>query len=381
MKETSTRKYRITVLLAILLCLLAACGDSATASNTKSATNSSTGSKQSPATTVVTSTPQVQAGARPCPATVSDPSHWDPIVITQNGVNTVSSVTCGNLTGSDTIQALVTVQYQGTGQVTDIYVFDAITSPVPTKLFLLQGLYRGSAKISAYGTILTTEVDQGSSVNQGKSNATYQADLFREFQWSSATGTFIPVSFPGIFPDLTRYQAENDQQQVDGGSDAWKLDAPSVASKLAGQLLNWTSIASSTSTSGGSKQDATATVTVKNTQGGTIQVTLGRLENNTKSGIWEATGVTASGITINTPQNRDLLRSPFSITGTSGENGRVTVLDHLYNNVTQGTASVTSANFSTNVSYNVSFKTGAQEGLLIVDTGTGAAILKELLGV
>ena len=390
MKLFLARKY--IVLFCVLLAVLSACGG-ATSSNAKpkasAGTSGNTNSGGGNATIATTPTPRVQAGPRPCPALVSQPSYWDPIVITQSGVNAVTSVVCGNLTGSNTIQAVVTSQYEGTGQVADIYVFDNITSPGPTRLFFLQGLYKGSAKISTYGTLLTTEVDQGSSANQNSSNTNFQQDLFREFAWSDGAATFVPVSFPGIFPDMTRYQAESDQQQMSQGNNAWKLNASDVASKLATQLLNWTNIASSTITSGGGQHDNNAVVTVKNSNGGSIQVALGRLEGNTNTGIWEATAVTTTNLSVTTPQNRDILHSPFTITGmgnaTGGKIGTITVLDHLYNNVTKGTVNATGASasgntsFSTSVSYSVSFKTGMQEGLVILDTVAGAVILKELL--
>lgn len=387
------QKYTVVVLLCMLVYVLSACSGLASGSGVKPTASSGTGGAAGGGenmTTAATPTAQVQPGVRPCPAVVSEPSYWDPIVITQSGVNAVTSVSCGSLTGGRALQALVTVVYEGTGQVADIYVFGNITSPNPTKLFFLQGLYKGSAKISAYGTVLTAEVDQGSSVNQqNQSNGNYQQDLFREFQWSEGAGTFVPVSFPGIFPDLTRYQAENDQLRVNQGKDSWKLDAAAVATRLANQLLSWTSGASANITSGGGKHDRNASVAVKNTSGEAIQVTLGRLEGNTNTGIWEATSVTTSNLSISTPQNRDVLYSPFSVTGTGnavgGKVGTIKVLDHLYTDVTKGTANAmgTSASgttsFSANVSYTTSFKTGAQDGLVILDTGTGAVILKELL--
>ena len=390
MKLSFAQTYKVAFLFGILLVVLSACGGTSS-NNAKSKTSAGTSGNASSGggNAAIATTPQVQAGPRPCPALVSDPSYWNPIVITQRGVNAVTSVVCGNLTGSNTIQAVVTSQFEGTGQVADIYVFDNITSPSPARLFFLQGLYKGSAKISTYGTLMTAEADQGSSVNQNAANGNYQQDLFREFAWSDGAGTFVPVSFPGIFPDLTRYQAESDQQQIGQASNAWKLNAADVASKLASQLLNWTNIASSTITSGGGQHDSNAVVTVKNTSGGSIQVTLGRLEGNTNTGIWEATAVTTPNLTITTPQNRDLLHSPFTIIGTGnaagGKVGTITVLDHLYNNITKGTVNATGASasgntsFSTSVSYSVSFKTGTQEGLVILDTGSGAIILKELL--
>ncbi len=133
------------------------------------------------------------------------------------------------------------VRYHGTGQILDVYVYSDITSPNPSQLFKLQNLYKGNAKISAYNTIITSEVDQNSSINAGKANADLTQDLFREFKWSDGAKTFVPVSFPGMYPDLTRYQAENDQAQVNQGKDPWKLNASQVANHMAADpdLLNW----------------------------------------------------------------------------------------------------------------------------------------------
>ena len=175
--------------------------------------------------------------------------------------------------------------------------YNDITSPSPSQLFKLQSLYNGDAKISAYNTVLTAEVDQYSSINAGKSDAEMTRDLFREFQWSDGAGTLVPVSFPGIFPDLTRYQAEDDQAQVNQGQDAWKLNAAEVARQLATDthLLNWPGDAQAVVVSGGGSNDSDAIVTVKNPAppGNTINVSLERLERNTNKGIWEVVAVTA----------------------------------------------------------------------------------------
>src|SRR5712692_3545401 len=191
-----------TTLLLLLALMLAACSGNSTNGNsgtTPTAHGTTTGGGTTP-----TTTPGIGLGSQPCPAAVKTPAHWDAIIPTQNGVTKVETVTCGNLIGNPTLQALVTVRYQGTGSVLDVYVYIDITNSSPSQLFKLQNLYKGDAKISIYKTILTDQVDQNSSINVGKDNANYTLDLFHEFKWSDGAGTLVPVSFPGMYPDLTR---------------------------------------------------------------------------------------------------------------------------------------------------------------------------------
>jgi hypothetical protein len=306
---------------------------------------------------------------------------------------------CGNLIGNTTLQALVTVRYQGTGQLLDVYVYSDITSPNPTQLFKLQSLYKGDAKISVYNTVLTTEVGQHSSINTGKIDAEMTRDLFREFQWSDGAGTLVPVSFPGIFPDLTRYQAENDQARVNQGQDVWKLNAAEVARHMATDthLLNWPGGTQAVVVSGGGPNDTNAIVTVKNPTpvGNMIKVTLERLEKNTNKGIWEIVAVTAGNLSITMPRSRDILTSPLNVAGTGnafeGVIGTIDVLDHLYTPIghaqVKGAVGNGNTTFSTVVSYNSTFKGGKQDGVLVLyaannaGSSIGAAVMiKELLG-
>ena len=155
------------------------------------------------------------------------------------------------------------------------------TSPplTQTKYSPLGNLYKGETKISNYNTVLTAEVDRTSHMNQGKPEAELILDLYREFKWSDTARTFVPVAFPGIFPDMTRYQAESDQQAVDQGNAPWKLDPRIVAINFATTLLRWPSNSSTTIVSGGGQNDANAVISVKNSSkpGGTINLTMDRL--------------------------------------------------------------------------------------------------------
>jgi hypothetical protein len=378
-------------LLLFIVLSITACSNNGGNTNTPK----STAIAGSTPTTAASSTPQVRLGTQACPAAVKDPSYWDPIVGTQSGVSKVARVTCANLIGQPSLQALILVGYDGTGRVVDAYVYNNITKPSPTQLFKLQGLYKGDALISNYNTIITAEVDQASSLNKGQPNASLTPDLFREFKWSDGAGTLVPVAFPGIYPDLTRYQAETLQQQVNQGQQPWRLSATQTSQSLAANLLKWSASSPATMVSGGGLHDPNAVVSVKSTSAGgsTITVTLSRLEGNTNGGIWEATSVTSPGMTITSPQDRDRLTSPTTVTGKGsafeGIIGKVVILDHLYTDIGHTNATGPTGNnaaFTASVTYTSTFKTGSQEGLVALfsysaanSAISGAVIVKEML--
>ena len=395
----SKRLVLFSILLFTVTLVLSACSLGGSSGANATPTTGKTTSGGSGGNTTPTTAPGIGLGARPCPDAVKDPAHWDPIIPTQSNTSKVEAVSCGNLIGNTSLQALVTVRSTGSGGLLDVYVFNNITGPNPEQLFKLLSLGEGDAKISLYNTVLTAEVDANSSINKGKADAQLTPDLFREFKWSDGAGTFVPVSFPGIFPDLTRFQAEKDQAQVNRGQDAWKLDAAMVASHMASDphLLNWPTTAPTTVVSGGGPHDSDAVVTVKNpgAGGGTIKVSLQRLEGNTNGGIWEVITVEATGMSITAPQSRNLLTTPVTVKGTGnafeGKIGQVVVLDHLYTDIGHAGATGATGNgntsFSASVPYTSTFKGGAEEGLVVLyatnnaggPNAAAAVIVKELL--
>ncbi len=242
---------------------------------------------------------------------------------------------------------------------------------------------------------MTAEVDQNSSINKGKGDNHVTVDLFREFKWTTnaASGSFEQVAFPGIFPDLTRYQAETDQQMVENGQDQWKNDAVKTAQAMAAKLLNWTANASSNVLSGGGSGDIDATIRLVSPYPGgrAIKVTLSRLEG-VDGNIWEVIGVTSGDLTVISPMSLETLVSPITMGGTGsafeGVVGQAFVFDHLYtaigqNKVTAGGMGQTT--YTSSVTYNASFQ-GVQEGLIAIyaysqtDNSVASAVIqKELL--
>ena len=383
------------LVLLFLIPTLVACGNASGTGSTggtptpkNTATNGGTGS----GTTTVT--PGIRLGVQPCPGATKNLAYWNPFILRQSGFYHVESVSCANLVGTVALQALVTVRHSNDGKTLDVYVFNNITRATPTRVFQLMGLVQGKAKISGYNTVLTASADQLSTLNAGKPVSAMTADLFREFKWSDKAGTLVQIAFPGIFPDLTRYQAENDQAQVNQGHQPWKLSATMVANALAASLLNWPPNSSTTLLSGGGAHDVNAVVRVTNSAPGgqNITVTLSRLEGNTNGGIWEAIAVATNGMSLTGPAPLAVLSSPAVVKGTGnafeGQIGQVKVLDHLYHSLGQAPAMGVVGNgatsFSTNLHYQSTFPAGIQEGVLVLSTyspknGVLTAVMEKVL--
>ena len=329
--------------------------------------------------TTPTPSPGVTQGPQNGPASVNTVAYWDTILGTKGTNGKVESVSFANVMGNSTLQALVTVRHSDANNTLDVYVFDKITIKNPVQIFKMDGSMKGEAKISYYNSIMTAEVDPNSTLNAGKSVSQMTPDLYREFAWSN--GSMTQVAFPGIFPDLTRYQAEADQAQVNAGHDTWKNDAAQVAKALAIESFKWTRAVTTKVLSGGGPNDVYATVQVQEplVTGGpklspTAYVTLSRLEGNTHN-MWVAIAVKDEANTLTNITARSLVASPVILKGQGsafeGTIGQAYILDHLYNPIGQGLVTGTpamanNASYSIAVSYVSSFKTGAQEGVVQV---------------
>ncbi len=319
-------------------------------------------------------TPGIQLGEQPCPALLKNPAHWTTVVGLHIGQTL--EVICGNLAGIPALQAVVAVRHPGDARVLDITIYNNIFSSTPVQLFALHGLLHGDVKISGYNTLLTAQSDPHSSLNKSLSPPQYEQDLFREFKWSDRAGTLVQVAFSGIFPDLTRYQAELEQSLVNQGKgyQQWRLDVVQSAQIFASTFLNWSPHVPVTVLSGGGLHDYKALVQVRNTAhgGGIVRISFTRLEGNNNGGLWEATSIEADGVSITSPKSGQQTTSPLMVVGTSkaltGKLTKITVLDHNHADIALGTVIKAGTNktmtFSSSIPYASSFLDGAQEGIL-----------------
>jgi hypothetical protein len=288
----------------------------------------------------------------------------------------VEGILCGYLMGASTLQAVVKVRYGGTDGLLDIAVYTNITGTSPSRIIGLKGLPHGDVGISNYNTLLTSEIDPMPSQNAAASATPAQQDLYREFKWSDGAGTLVQVAFPGLYPDLTRYQAEYEQGEVNTGQgfQQWRLSAVTTAQNFAEYVLGWDPNAPTTVLSGGGTHDAKAEILVKNPSAGsaTIKVSLSRLELNTNGGIWEVTDVATDGMALTSPQSAQQLTSPIQVRGVdpafAGKPNTIMVFDHDRSEIGQAAIPQASGTgkptIAMSISYSSSFQGETQDGII-----------------
>lgn len=333
----------------------------------------------------------IQLGQQPCPASVQSADHWNAIVAA-GPTKMVESVICGYLMGIPSLQAVIKIGDKNTKFLIDVDVYTSIISAQPARIFALTGLLQGDVNISNYNTLLTAQIDPNSSENKGHPASQQLVDLYREFKWSDKAGTLVPVAFPGLFPDTSRYQAEFEQYEVNNGQgyQQWRLSAATTAQNFAEFVLKWGPNTPATILSGGGTNDTRAVVLIKNPAAGgaAIRLSLSRLELNANGGIWEVTDVATDGITVSSPHDWQQLSNPAQVVGTNaaftGKPATIIVEDHDRAAIGQAPLSGQSA-FTAHVPYSSTFQDGTQEGILAVFTYSsnhiviGAVMVKVLL--
>jgi hypothetical protein len=301
-----------------------------------------------------------------CPAGLSS-LNWDGLVGTRPRVDKVQQVMCGSLEGPGTLEALIDVRYYSTDAKLDYYVYDNVFA-TPSRTFSGQGLLEGDAQISPAGTVMTAEIGPGDTL-KGK------PDVFREYRWQS--GTFAQVLFPGMYPDMTHYQAEQDQAQLSAElaagnkRDAWKSTLLGPAAHLATTIFHWTNI--HTSTVNFSNHDGLYIVAATNLGqgGGGFVARMVHLDYNILN-IFEITLVTSfeGNITISAPVTATQVGSPISVSVSTLAGGsilgKVVVYSDTYIAVgdsgdIHGPAPSGYVNFTRAVSYQLN-SSGVQEG-------------------
>ena len=373
----SLRPVSYAAIMLIIICglalLVSACASPFTApahgSGTPNATDTSFfGTETSSPAAGSGSTVTPQATAAPvinftinnCPALSVN---WDALVGTHAGVNKVQNVTCGPIENGATA-AVVSVRYYTSNLRLDFYVYDNLGG-TPTRRFGVSNLIEGLAQISPSNTIMTAEAGPNSII----SNVT---DLFKEYQWNGTT--FAQIMFPGFYPDMTHFQAEQSENGVRQANNLWKLNASSVVNELATKVFHWPGISMKAVTYSDPKQTYIFQVTNLGLGGGGFTVQLMRLDNNIAN-IFEVTNVysTDSSAQVTAPAANAQVTSPVTVSGSSAINGsvlgRVVLFDDTYttigssNPIPSSGASGSIGTFSLPVSYRLN-AAGMQEGVV-----------------
>jgi hypothetical protein len=334
------------------------------------------GDKSVHETVMPTPTPApIRLGVQPCPAAAQKPALWASI-ITPASDQHVERVLCGNLMGVSALQAVVLVVHDDYAALLDLYVYTNITSAHPSSVLTLKGLMHGDARISNYNTLLTAQEDPNSRVNAGLTRQ-WTVDLYREYKWSDTAGTLMQVAFAGMFPDLTRYQADVAQEDVNSGQNMqqWRLSVVTTVQHFVNTLLHWPADTPVTVVSGGGLHDIHAVAQVQSAVPGSVpvMVSLDRLELNANGGIWEIVHVATKGLTLDVPQSLPMLVSPAKVTGNiqaaNGMADTITVWDHWYTDSGHATLAG-SPQFSIVLPYTLTFPNATQEGLMALTSTT-----------
>jgi len=287
----------------------------------------------------------------------------------------VQKVICGNLsTGS--LDALIDVRYYSSDAKLDYYVYDNLFG-TPNQRFSGRGLLNGDAVISSVGTLTTAEVNPSDAIKGPR-------DLFKEYQWNGSS--FAQILFPGMYPDMTRYQADQSQALVSSEiaalqpgqpqtqiKDIWRLSAGGVATHLAREIFHWNSTTVILPQGSSKSLDFTLQVNNTSTGGGGFFATVHHY-NEVSTNIFEVYQITAvdgsSG--ISSPAAYAQLTSPVSISGSAIANGgvlgQIVLYDDMFTAVgTSGAipspASSGYVQFTDSVSYHLGAQ-GLQEGVV-----------------
>jgi len=117
-------------IMLFLIPLFAACSNGAgsTGNTGNTPTPQSTAGKVGTNTPTPDATPGVVLGPQACPAGIADPAHWQTIInpIAYGGSQHVESVSCANLMGNASLQALVTDRRSDASDTLDVFVFNNI---------------------------------------------------------------------------------------------------------------------------------------------------------------------------------------------------------------------------------------------------------------
>jgi hypothetical protein len=298
-----------------------------------------------------------------CPSTLN--INWDALVGTHAQINKVQKVICGSLEGYGSLQALVNVRYYAPGARLDFYVYTNLYG-TPAQQFKAQGLLDGDAQSSPTGTIITAEIGPN-----GLENAA--PNVFKEYQWEGSA--FAQVYFPGIYPDMTHYQAEQTQAQVSSGYDTSKDSAYSSVTEFALHVLHWPQITNKTITY--DSRHGIYIVECENIGpgGGGFYAHLFRLDN-VLTNIFEISQITPldSNIQLSNPLPGAQVSSPAQIKGTSLATGQILGQSVLYDDqytivgnsgAINSTVSSGYTPFSSSVPFKLSEESGLQEGVVI----------------
>ncbi|HTI15929.1 MAG TPA: hypothetical protein VL461_15405 [Dictyobacter sp.] len=267
--------------------------------------------------------------------------------------------------------ALIQLRDDGPQQRLDVYLYGcALHKQQPTLQLLLkrQGLIEGSVSITQAHTLSIGQQDPTLPDSSSDLLLPLQQDIYREYSWRN--NMLQQTLFPGLYPVSSRSEAEALQDQANNGEAAQWTDPLSTARQMAHDLLALTApqlILKEHNTQ-------TAHVLLKQKQL-TITVTLTRLLQQDKKGIWFVTAAQTAGIQAVHQTIRTTSQAQLQLTGTINPDTRqiyITLFDHTLTPIRlHGKPQITVGNrgiFNSNIPF--INKLSDQPGLALLQTTT-----------
>jgi hypothetical protein len=282
--------------------------------------------------------------------------------------------------------AMVQVTDTSAQHLLDVYMYGCSMQqhgPLLTLLFKQQELVRGTASITQAHTLSIGQLDTTLAANRNGFLLPLQENVYREYIWQD--GAFKQTLFPGLYPVISRSEAEALQEQADYAQDMPWRDLQATAEQMAQDLLKWPtnslhSIILDTHAS-------TAHILLIQTQPHMeVTVSLAKLVQTDANGLWFVTGAQTEGITLNQAKTYKTYTTnvpPMTIQGTMREKSDhivTTLFDHTITPINVlNTASVhiqPNGNFAGNISYSNPFPN--QPGLLLIEAFPPASRQKQM---
>ncbi len=269
-------------------------------------------------------------------------------------------------------QPAALVQVTDAQHTLDVYLYGCVmqhSTPILTVLLKQQGLTQGTISISKNNTLVLGERDTKLSQDLTAVLQPMQQDIYQEYRWQK--GTFVQVTFPGLYPVTDRSEAESLQEQANNGAALPWLDPKVTAEQMAKDILQWSS--------GGYQEKildtngTTAHILLQQKQPEmAVTVTLTRVIQSNAKGLWFVTNAQTQNITLEQGQFSTAATSPITLHGTvATKDGQATatLFDHTLtaiSSLNNTTLSVTADGlYSGSILYSNNKQT--QQGLLLIE--------------
>jgi hypothetical protein len=213
-------------------------------------------------------------------------------------------------------------------QRTQVKNAQAQMKPVITLLFKRQGLIQGETSITRANTLSISQEDTSISPDTSILLQPLEQNVYQEYTWRN--GAFTQITFPGLYPALSRTEAEALQDQENNGQALPWNDPQVTAEQMAKDALAWP-----VNDLHSTVQDNDGTVAhlllSRQSPHLEVSVTLKRLIQHNKMGLWFVTAAQTPDIVLNQTGSTLSISSPATLQGrstlTDGQ-ANVTLFDH-----------------------------------------------------